>query len=143
MAVLARADGVHLGQGDMSVASARRIAPPRCLVGLSTHNVEQVRAAAADAPDYVAVGPMFSTPTKPQDCLAGVATLAAARRETSIPLVAIGGIDQHNAAGVLAATRCTLCVCRAVTAQPDVQAAAMRLRSVVDQAFSEGPSPRK
>ena len=64
VAVLSRADGVHIGQDDMPVASARRIVSSTCLVGVSTHNIDQIEAAASEAPDYIAVGPMFPTSTK-------------------------------------------------------------------------------
>lgn len=138
IAVLSGADGVHLGQDDLSVAAVRRIVPSTCLVGVSTHNVEQVEGAAGEAPDYIAVGPMFATATKPQDHIAGPQTLAAARRLTSLPLLAIGGIDEHNAVEVLSAGADCLCVCTSVIAQADVAKAAERLRAVIDQ--DSGPS---
>ena len=133
IAVLSGADGVHLGQDDLSVVAVRRIVPSGCLVGVSTHDVEEVEAAAGEAPDYIAVGPMFATATKPQDHVAGPRTLAAARRLTSSPLVAIGGIDGGNAAEVLSAGADCLCVCTSVIAQADVAKAAERLRAVIDQ----------
>ena len=89
IAAQAGADGVHVGQDDMPVPEVRRVLPPTALVGVSTHTIPQVQAAAADVPDYVAVGPMFDTATKPQSHIAGPKTLADARRETSLPLVAI------------------------------------------------------
>ena len=112
---------------------------------MSTHTIEQVCAAADQAPDYIAVGPMFESPTKPQAHIAGPATLAAARAQTALPLVAIGGITAENAATVLAAFRCCLCVCQAVIAQPDVTAAARRLRDVMDRAVeaADGPSTKE
>jgi thiamine-phosphate pyrophosphorylase len=79
---------------------------------------------------------MFETPTKPQDLIAGPQALAAARDRTSLPLVAVGGIDAGNARVVLSAARCCLCVCRSVIAQPDPAGAAARLRAVIDQVES-------
>ncbi len=131
IAAAAGADGVHLGQGDLPVAAARRILPTTAIVGVSTHTVEQIEAAAAQAPDYIAVGPMFATPTKSQERIAGPATLAAARRMTSLPLVAIGGIDLSNAAQVLQAAPCILCICHAAVASPDVSAALAALRALI------------
>ncbi|MFH1603731.1 MAG: thiamine phosphate synthase [Pseudomonadota bacterium] len=128
------ADGVHVGQDDMPVAAARRVLPPTALVGVSTHTEPQVRAAASDLPDYIAVGPMFETRTKPRTPIAGPEMLVAARRETSLPLVAIGGIDEHNAEQVLSATPCTLCVCTFVIADDNPQAAASRLCAIIDRA---------
>jgi thiamine-phosphate pyrophosphorylase len=134
IAALSGADGVHVGQDDMAVASARRILPTTGLVGVSTHTIEQVTKAASASPDYLAVGPMFNTPTKPQDHIAGPAVLAAARKETGLPLVAIGGITPDNAEEVLSAAPCCLCVCTGVIAQVDVEAAAARLRAMIDEA---------
>ena len=135
LALLSGARGVHLGQHDVTVAEARRMVPATAIIGVSTHNRAQVAGAAEAAPDYLAVGPMFATPTKPQEHLAGPAALTEARRQTSLPLVAIGGINPDNAREVLAATPCCVGVCRAVISQPDVAAAASRLRACVEEAF--------
>lgn len=134
VAAAAGADGVHLGQDDLPVAAVRSVLPSRCVIGVSTHSVPQIETAAAAAPDYVAVGPMYNTPTKPQEHIAGPETLAAAHARTSLPLVAIGGIDESSAGAVLAAAPAALCVCRAVVAQDDPAAAAARLRRIVDEA---------
>lgn len=142
VAAISGADGVHLGQSDMPVADARRILPPSCVVGISTHTPAQVVAAAAEVPDYIAVGSMFATTTKPRAQVAGPQTLAAARGHTSLPLVSIGGIDVSNVRDVLSAATCAVGVCRAVIAQPDVVDAASRLRALVDRAFRESP-PRR
>lgn len=124
------ADGVHLGQDDMAIADARRILPPSAVIGVSTHIREQIARAAAACPDYIAVGPMFATETKPQEHIAGPGLLAEARELTSIPLVAIGGVTEHNAARVVEATSCCICVCAAVAGSDDAESAARRLRGV-------------
>ncbi len=142
IALAAGADGVHVGQDDMSIADARRTLPGRFLVGVSTHTIDQVRKAAATVADYIAVGPMFQTPTKPQKRIAGTDTLRAARDHTSLPLVAIGGITADNAFEVVSAAPCILCVCRAVIAQPDVESVTRQLRKVIDQA-SQDDLPRR
>jgi thiamine-phosphate pyrophosphorylase len=131
IAAAAGADGVHLGQGDLPVAAARRILPTTAIVGVSTHTIEQIESAADQAPDYIAVGPMFATPTKPQERIAGPATLAAARRMTAVPLVAIGGIDLSNAVQVLQAAPCILCICHAAVASPDVRVAVAALCALI------------
>ena len=113
--------------------------PSTSIVGVSTHTIEQVTEAAAESPDYIAVGPMFDTPTKPQDHIAGPATLAEARKYTSLPLVAIGGITAENAHEVLSSAVYCLCVCTAVIAQPDVEGAAARLRTLIDEAIRKAP----
>lgn len=90
------AHGVHVGQGDMSVAEVRE-AYPSLLVGVSTHNRDQFDKAAEDKPDYIALGPIFGTKTKanPEDC-EGVSFAEYARQNTTLPLVGIGGIDESN-----------------------------------------------
>jgi thiamine-phosphate pyrophosphorylase len=133
IALAANAHGVHLGQDDLPVAAARRILRARMIIGLSTHTIEQVDAAIAQAPDYIAVGPMFESPTKPQPHIAGPALLADARKRTSLPLVAIGGIDEKNIPSVLAAAPACICVCRAAIARPDPTAAAKYLRTFISQ----------
>lgn len=131
IALTASAHGVHLGQEDLPVAAARRILPAQMIVGVSTHTIQQIDAAIEQAPDYIAVGPMFDSPTKPQSYLAGPALLAEARRRTSLPLVAIGGIDESNVHAVLDAAPACVCVCRAVIAQPDPASRARRLRTKI------------
>ena len=125
IALAAGAHGVHLGLDDLPVSEARRILGDECIIGVSTHTVEQAKAALADMPDYVAVGPMFASHTKPQDHIAGPETLVAVRRLTSLPLVAIGGITPENAAQCVSAD--ALAVCRAVISVDDVPAATREL----------------
>jgi len=131
MAMVSGADGVHLGQDDMSITDARRSISPRMLIGTSTHTIEQVRIAAEQVPDYIAVGPMFATPTKPQDHIAGLETLAAAGGITALPLVAIGGIDATNGTQILQAAPCTLCVCQAVISRDHPEQSTRQLRGLV------------
>ena len=99
------------------------------LVGKSTHTLAQFEAALAEEPDYVAVGPMFQSPTKPQDHIAGPQTLAEAAKITQSPLVAIGGITADNAAAIIQAGASCVCVCAGVIGAEDPEAAA---RAIVD-----------
>jgi len=100
LAVLAGADGVHLGQNDLPPAEARRFAPD-LLLGLSTHDLDELEAALAERPAYVAFGPVFPTRSKARpEPVVGLELLARAgerARERGIPLVAIGGIDHERA----------------------------------------------
>jgi len=116
LAVLAGWDGVHVGQGDLSVEAARRVLDPTHhamklrdewgtrIVGVSTHNEEQVRAAIESGPDYVAVGPVFATVSKANpDPVVGLELVRRARAMTDLPIVAIGGITLANARSVIEA----------------------------------------
>jgi len=104
LAVLAAADGVHLGQDDLPLAAARRVLGPGRVVGLSTHDPDQARRAADAGADYVAVGPVYATTSK-ANALAprGLDLVRAARAVVPCPLVAIGGIDATSAPDVIAA----------------------------------------
>jgi thiamine-phosphate pyrophosphorylase len=101
LAVLAGADGVHVGQGDLSIGDVRRFAPALA-VGVSTHDARELDAALAERPDYVAFGPVFATTTKANpEPVVGLEALASAKRRadaSGVPLVAIGGIDRSRAA---------------------------------------------
>ena len=131
IAALSHAHGVHLGQDDLPVAAARKILPPGSIVGVSTHSIDQAISVAKACPDYLAVGPMFETETKPQNRIAGPETLRAVRAITSLPLVAIGGIQEFNADAVLFAAPCCLAVCSAVVAAQNVRAAMERIRALL------------
>ncbi|MEW4488530.1 thiamine phosphate synthase [Thalassoglobus sp. JC818] len=96
IAVAVGADGVHLGQDDMSVAEARQIVGSRVLIGVSTHSLEQARTAIFDGADYLGVGPTFSSQTKEFTDFPGLDFVSAMARETSIPWFAIGGIDEDR-----------------------------------------------
>jgi thiamine-phosphate pyrophosphorylase len=120
----ADADGVHLGQDDLPPAAARAILGSRSLVGVSTHDVAQARAAAAAGADYLGVGPVFTTSTKP-DALAarGIALVRAVREAVTVPLVAIGGITPDAAAGVRAAGADAVAMIGALVRAGDVEGA--------------------
>jgi thiamine-phosphate pyrophosphorylase len=123
VALAAHADGVHLGQDDLPVAAARTVLGPGALIGVSTHDVEQARTAAADGADYVGVGPVFATSTK-RGALPprGLALVRAVRTAVPLPLVAIGGITPETAAGVRAAGADAVAMIGALVRAADVAA---------------------
>lgn len=127
IARLSEADGVHLGQTDMGMADARRIVGPDRLIGVSTHTAEQFRSAASQVPDYISVGPMFATTTKPQTHVPGRELLRLAIKETEIPVVPIGGITHGNADILIEAGSRRLCVCSAIIGSDDIKKAARQL----------------
>jgi thiamine-phosphate pyrophosphorylase len=104
VAYLAGADGVHVGQDDLSVEQARGLVGPERWVGVSTHNPEQFQAAAATSADYIAIGPIFATNSKANpDPVVGTETIRKVRALTAKPIVAIGGIRLDHAAEVIEA----------------------------------------
>ena len=130
------ADGVHVGQDDLPVAEARRLAGPQALVGLSTHSREQIQAACAatgpDRPDQISVGPVWATPTKEGRPGTGLGLIEYAARESTIPWFAIGGIDAGNVSSVVAAGAERIVVVRAIRDSDDPAAAARRLREALE-----------
>lgn len=133
----AGADGVHVGQDDMPVARARAIVGAQRIVGRSTH--EPAHLAAAAGADYVAVGPVHETPTKPGRPAAGPAYVRhAAVHDPGVPWFAIGGIDEHTVGEVVAAGARRIVVVRAITEAPDPERAARTLRAALDQGDLRG-----
>ncbi|MBN1845217.1 MAG: thiamine phosphate synthase [Sedimentisphaerales bacterium] len=131
LAVLAGADGVHLGQGDLSVDQSRRILRPHMLIGKSVHNPAEADAAIAEDPDYLAVGSIFSSPTKPGIAPAGLELIGQVRRTYAGPLVAIGGITYANFRAVIAAGATAVAVCQSVIAAENPHRAARQIRELL------------
>ena len=123
----AGADGVHVGQDDMAVAVAREIVGPDRLIGLSTHAPAQIDAAAAAKVDYIGVGPVYETPTKPGRAAVGLELVHYAAAHARVPFFAIGGIDEANVAAVAAAGAERVAVVRALTESVDPERAARTL----------------
>lgn len=135
VALAAHADGVHVGQSDMPVADVRRWLPD-AIVGLSVECLDHVREVMSQNidVDYLGVSPVFATPTKRDTAPAlGLDGLAAIRRLTALPLVAIGGISATNAGAVLAAGADGLAVVSALCAAADPCAAARALRDAFER----------
>jgi thiamine-phosphate pyrophosphorylase len=101
LALVTGADGVHLGQDDLSVREARRILGPARLIGVSTHTLEQARQAVLDGADYIGVGPVFTSSTKSFERLAGLDLVRQVAAEITLPSFAIGGISLENVDQVL------------------------------------------
>ena len=96
IAYILEADGVHLGQDDMDVASARKILGNNAIIGISTHAPEQAKKAVGDGADYIGVGPVFTTPTKPTTKSVGLEYVNWVSKNIQIPYFAIGGINLEN-----------------------------------------------
>ncbi len=141
-----RADGVHVGQDDAPVSEARRIAGAGAIVGLSTHSTGQLRAACEaeppSRPDYVSVGPVWETPTKPGRPAAGLAYVSAAAERARLPWFAIGGIDPSNVGEVVAAGASRIVVVRAISDCDDPGGAARTLLAALPSAGGRQPGLR-
>jgi thiamine-phosphate pyrophosphorylase len=127
IARLAEADGVHLGQDDMPLKEARRIVGPDALIGVSTHDIEQLRRAVLDGASYVGIGPTFASGTKDFAELAGLDFVWQATAETSLPAFVIGGVSAKTIGAAVAAGARRIAVSQAICAADDPQAAAAEL----------------
>ena len=128
------ADGVHVGQDDVSAAEAREILGSDAIIGLSTHSREQIEAAAEQPVDYISVGPIWETPTKQGAAATGLELIEAAAEIATVPWFAIGGIDEGNVADVVAAGARRVCVVRAIRNADNPAAAASALSGPPDAA---------
>ncbi len=113
------ADGVHVGQ-DTATADVRRVIGEGMVLGKTTHSVEQGKQAIADGVDYISVGPVYATPTKPGRPAVGLTYVQQASQQLDIPFVAIGGIDLTNIDAVLDAGARTVAVVRAYADAPEL-----------------------
>ena len=131
IACLSGADGVHLGQDDLPATQVRQLIGNERIIGVSTHCIEQARQAVLDGADYIGVGPIFPSSTKPRDFVAGLAYARQVAAEIKIPAIAIAGITYDNVQEVLATELRSVAVTNAVTGAADVQEAAQRLTDLL------------
>ena len=127
IAIASGADGLHLGQEDLPVSTARQLLPIDRIIGCSTKTIAAALQAQTDGADYVAVGSMYPTASKTDTHVVGLETLRQIREAISIPIVAIGGIDAKNAAEVMAAGADSIAVISAVLGAADVEKAARQI----------------
>ncbi len=125
------ADGVHVGQDDVSAEAARELLGPDAIVGLSTHSEEQIGAANERPIDYMSVGPIWETPTKAGRPAVGLDLVSHAAEQATRPFFGIGGVDPSNAERVVRAGARRLCAVRAIRDAADPAAAAEALREAV------------
>ncbi|HEY3773111.1 MAG TPA: thiamine phosphate synthase [Solirubrobacteraceae bacterium] len=135
----AHADGVHIGQDDQPVATTRELVGSERIVGLSTHTPEQIATANGSDVDYIGVGPVHATPTKPGRPAVGTALVREAAAHAVHPFFAIGGVDAATATAVREAGAERIAVVRAITDAGDPEAAARELRAAI---CGSGPEVR-
>ncbi len=133
------ADGVHLGQGDGDPAAARQLLGPHKLIGVSTHNLEEARAAEAAGADYIGFGAMYPTDSKDVEHLPGPDALAAIRPAIAIPIVAIGGINRGNAGQIIDSGADAVAVISGILGQLEPALAAAELTLLFNR---REPEPR-
>ena len=133
VAKISGADGVHLGQEDGALSAAKLALGENAIFGRSTHSPDQARAAQKEGFDYIGVGPVFETPTKPGRPAAGLDYVRFVSQNISIPFVAIGGVDENNVAQVRDAGAKAVAVVRAVMESRDPRLAAKRLKEKMER----------
>jgi thiamine-phosphate pyrophosphorylase len=135
IALLAKADGLHLGQDDMDPATARTLLGPDVLIGLSTHTADQVFRANTLPVDYIGFGPVFPTQSKEHPGeVTGLAALGKAVKASAVPVVAIGGITANHVASVRRSGCCCAAVIGAVASSPDPCTEMVRLHAMFQEA---------
>ncbi|MFA5156748.1 MAG: thiamine phosphate synthase [Candidatus Omnitrophota bacterium] len=131
IALVADADGVHLGSDDLPYRVARKILGKKKIIGMTVHNLKQAKEAQRLGADYIGVAPVFATKTKKDAGKpAGVRLIEEIHRQVSIPIIAIGGIKLSNAAEVIKAGADGLCAISAVVTKPDVKREIKKFQSL-------------
>jgi thiamine-phosphate pyrophosphorylase len=146
VAVSVNADGVHLGQQSMPVEAARKVVGNDLLVGVSTHNLEEAKAAATGGADFITVGPVFETPSKAKyGAPVGIDLIRLLKKELSIPFYAIGGIKSGNIYTVMGAGAFGVALISAIMAAEDIRKASSKLvESIakIEKIICDSCSPR-
>jgi thiamine-phosphate pyrophosphorylase len=141
IALAVRADGVHVGQDDLPVSAVRALLGPHAIIGLSTHSQEQIDAAGHEV-DYIGVGPIHETPTKPGRPAVGFELVRHAAAHAAQPFFAIGGLDPGNVAEVVRAGAQRISILRWISRAPDPERAAREVREAMDRATAGAPRER-
>lgn len=136
IALAVAADGVHLGQDDLRVETARAMLGPNRIIGLSTHAPEQILAARESQADYIGVGPIHETPTKPGRPAVGLDLVRYAAAHAAQPFFAIGGLDPTNVGEIVEAGARGISVHRYLTQSPDPQRAARELIEAIERNYA-------
>lgn len=136
VAIACGADGVHVGQDDTAAAEVRARVGESMMIGVSVHSVEEAIAAVNDGADCLGAGAVFSTSTKTDVGVMPRETLAAICRAVSVPVVAIGGINEKNLPKLRGTGIAGAAIVSAVFGAPDIEAASRRLRALAEETFS-------
>jgi thiamine-phosphate pyrophosphorylase len=133
VAIASDADGLHIGQEDLPFAEARKMLPADKIIGCSSATLDEALQAERQGADYIAVGSIYPTPTKPGTRLAGLKILRRVKQKVSVPVVAIGGINEDNIAEVIRAGADAVAVISAVLSADSVKKASQRLTKIIEK----------
>ncbi|MHB1336560.1 MAG: thiamine phosphate synthase [Candidatus Humimicrobiaceae bacterium] len=132
IAMMIKADGVHIGQDDLPVEKVRELVGPKMIIGVSTHSPEQAQDAVNKGADYIGVGPIYKTFTKKDVCEpVGLGYLDYVVNNVGIPFVAIGGINENNIKSVLAAGAKSVAIISAIVTKSDVERECKKFRDII------------
>ena len=140
IAILSGADGVHVGQQDIPARDVRKLVGSRMIVGVSTHSIEQARQAVRDGADYIGVGPVFPSATKPRDFLPGLDYAKQVAAEIAIPAVAIAGIDASNVDEVIGTGVRAVAVSSAIIGAADPESATRQIKCQLQRSVNGCPT---
>jgi thiamine-phosphate pyrophosphorylase len=127
------ADGCHLGQEDLAVAAARELVGRPCIIGKSTHSIQQAIRSQADGADYIGFGPLFATATKPSAEAIGLADIRAVHQQVTIPVYCIGGIKAGNLSEVLAAGARRVCIVSDLLLAKDIAKQTRTVKQILEK----------
>lgn len=133
IAKIVGSDGIHLGQYDISIEIARRILGKDKIIGVSCHNLREAQKAQSEGADYISIGPIFSTPTKPEYKAVGLDLIKKIKEKICIPVFAIGAINENNLTKVISQGIKRIAVCRAICKAKDIPLAIKKLRMDLNQ----------
>lgn len=128
---LVDADGVHLGQDDLPIKLARKLLGPHKTIGVSCHNIQQIKLAQNQGADYISLGPIFATPTKPESKPIGTKLIRKVLDKIKIPFVVIGGINQKTIQEVIDAGATRVALCRAICQAKEIRKTTQKLKSIL------------
>lgn len=136
IALLSDADGLHLGQSDLTLNDARKLLGRNKIFGISCHNLSETLKAQDEGADYIGIGPVFQTKTKPDSQPLNLSLLKKINRKIKIPYFVIGGIDSSNIRAIISSGAKRFAVCRAICHAKNVKKAASDLKKLIDQNVS-------
>ena len=132
IAKLVDSDGIHLGQNDLPLETARQLLGKDKIIGISCHNLNQAIEAQKNGADYISIGPVFSTPTKPEYKAVGLDLIRKVKKAVHIPFFVIGGINENNINEILSSGVKRAAICRAICRAKDIPFAIKKFSKILN-----------